>query len=115
MYHQRYAEIASDSSNICRAREKDALERAVSKLAIAKSRGPLTPEAFEATDFVRRLWSIFIADLSNEENGLPEELRASLISIGIWVRKESDLIDRGQSANFDGLIDINKLIADGLA
>lgn len=115
MYQQRYAEMASESSRIARTREKDALEKAVSKLAVAKSKGPLSPEAFEATDFVRRLWSIFISDLSNEENGLPEELRASLISIGLWVRRETDLIDRGQSSNFDGLIDINKIIADGLA
>ncbi len=115
MYQQRYAQIASESSQVSRAREKEALEKAVSKLTVAKSKGPLTPEAFEATDFVRRLWSIFIADLSNDENGLPEELRASLISIGLWMRKESDLIDRGQSTNFDGLIDINQLIADGLA
>lgn len=114
MYHQSYARIASESPQNARARERDALEEAVSRLEIAKSTGPLTPEAFEATDFVRRLWSIFINDLSNDENGLPAELRASLISIGLWVRKEADLIDRGDSDNFDGLIDINRLIADGL-
>ncbi len=115
MYQQRYAQIASDSSIVSRAREKEALEKAVSKLAAAKSKGPQTPESFEATDFVRQLWSIFISDLSHDENGLPPELRASLISIGLWVRKETDLIDQGRSANFDGLIDINKIIADGLA
>lgn len=115
MYQQRYAEIASESSTTARAREKDALERAIVKLTSAKSQGPRTPEAFDATDFVRRLWSIFIADLDNEENGLPADLRASLISIGFWVRREADLIDRGESENFDGLIDINRTIADGLA
>jgi flagellar protein FlaF len=115
MYQQRYAEMASDSPQVARMREKEALEKAISRLAAARSKGALSPEAFEATDFVRRLWSIFIADLSNEDNGLPAELRASLISIGMWVRREADRIDRGQSSNFDGLIEINKLIADGLA
>jgi flagellar biosynthesis activator protein FlaF len=115
MYHQRYAEIANDSSHSARAREKDALENAIRKLGAAKSSGPLTPESFEATDFIRRLWSIFISDLCNEENGLPPELRASLISIGFWVRREADAIDRGESTNFDGLIDINRIIADGLS
>lgn len=115
MYHQRYAQIANESSQTARMREKDALERAIAKLGAARSAGPLTPEAFEATAFLRQLWSIFISDLCNEENGLPKELRASLISIGIWVRREADMLDRGESENFDGLIDINKLIADGLA
>jgi flagellar biosynthesis activator protein FlaF len=115
MYQQRYAEIASGSAKSARAREKEALDAAIVKLSVAKVRGALTPEAFEATDFLRRLWSIFIMDLSNEENGLPPELRASLISIGLWVRREADLIDSGQSENFDGLIDVNQLIADGLA
>lgn len=114
MYQQSYAKIAIDSPPNARARERDALEEAIARLTSAKQAGRLTPEAFEATDFVRRLWSIFISDLSSDENGLPAELRASLISIGLWVRKEADLIDHGESENFDGLIDINRLIADGL-
>lgn len=114
MYQQRYAEIASESGKSARQRERQALETAIAKLALGKARGALSPEAFEATDFLRRLWSIFIMDLSNDDNGLPPDLRASLISIGIWVRREADLIDQGKSENFDGLIDVNQLIADGL-
>jgi flagellar protein FlaF len=114
MYQQRYTEMASDSSKASRAREKEALEHANAKLYLAKSQGLLTPEAFEATSFVRLLWSIFINDLNSEENGLPQELRASLISIGLWVRREADLIDQGKSKNFDGLIEVNQIIADGL-
>jgi flagellar protein FlaF len=115
MYQQRYAEIADDSAGTARDRERRALEIAIEKLKIAKSRGAQSPESFEATNYLRRLWTIFLIDLSNEENGLPEALRASLISIGIWVRRESDLIDGGASTNYDGLIEINRLIADGLA
>jgi len=114
MYQQRYAEIAGESGKNARAKEKDALEKAINKLAVAKTRGALSPESFEATNYLRRLWAIFIEDLSNDENGLPESLRASLISIGLWVRREADLIDTGASTNFDGLIEVNQLIADGL-
>jgi flagellar protein FlaF len=114
MYQQRYAEIASDSAKSAREREKEALETAIAKLQSARAHGPLTPQAFDATDFVRSLWSIFIMDLSNDENGLPADLRASLISVGIWVRREADMIDQGKSENFEGLIDVNQLIADGL-
>ncbi|WP_457798529.1 flagellar biosynthesis regulator FlaF [Methylocystis sp. S23] len=115
MYQQRYAEIAGDSAKSAREREREALQAAIAKLALAKARGALSPEAFEATAFVRRLWTIFLADLSAEENGLPADLRAALISIGLWMRRETDLIDEGKSSNFDGLIDLNQIIADGLA
>jgi flagellar biosynthesis activator protein FlaF len=114
MYQQRYTEMASDSAQVSRAREKAALEHANAMLSVAKAHGLLTPEAFEATNFTRSLWSIFINDLNSDENGLPQELRASLISIGLWVRREVDLIDQGKSRNFDGLMEINQLIADGL-
>lgn len=114
MYQQLYAEVASGSTKHARLKEREALEIAIRKLSVAKERGALSRESFEATDYLRRLWTIFIADLTDRENGLPDNLRASLISIGIWVKREADLIDRGASANFDGLIDINQLIADGL-
>lgn len=114
MYQQRYAEVANDSASNARARERDALQIAVAKLALAKAHGPGTPQSFEATAYLRRLWSVFLMDLSHEDNALPDKLRASLISIGMWVRRESDLIDAGDSKNFDGLIEINQLIADGL-
>jgi len=114
MYQQRYAEIAGDSAKTARERERKALETAIAKLVLAKTHGARSPEAFEATAFVRRLWMIFLTDLSGDENGLPPALRASLISIGLWIRREADLIDEGRSSNFDGLIDINQLIADGL-
>lgn len=115
MYQQRYAEIADDSSLNARGRERKALEIAIEKLRAAKAGGPQSPESFDATNYLRRLWTIFLLDLSNEENGLPETLRASLISIGLWVRREADQVDSGASANYDGLIAINQLIADGLA
>jgi flagellar biosynthesis activator protein FlaF len=115
MYQHRYTEVANDSAKASREREKEALESANAKLSLAKQRGIQTPEAFEATHFVRLLWSVFINDLNNDENGLPAELRASLISIGLWVTREAELIDEGKSKNFDGLIEINRIIADGLA
>lgn len=114
MYQQRYAAIASESAKSARAAERRALETAIEKLRSAKAVGALTPASFEATDFLRRLWSALHADLSGPDNALPEDLRASLISIGIWIRREADLIDRGESTNFEGLIDINQIIADGL-
>jgi flagellar biosynthesis activator protein FlaF len=115
MYHHLYAEMVDDSPKKARETERAVLETAIKKLAVAKTRGARSPEAFEATHFLRHLWSIFIKDLSGTENALPESLRASLISIGLWIQREADLIDSGKSTNFDGLIEVNQMIADGLA
>jgi flagellar protein FlaF len=114
MYDRLYAEASGDSFANARKRERELLQEIIRKLAMAKQRGPLSAEAFEATSYMRRLWSAFIADLSSEENALPPPLRASLISIGLWMHGQADLIDSGRSTNFDGLIEINQIIADGL-
>jgi flagellar biosynthesis activator protein FlaF len=114
MYRRHYAEMSEEASHNARRRERTILESAVTKLREAKLCGARTPESFEATAYVRQLWTVFISDLSSDENALPIALRASLISIGIWVRREVDRIDSGQSENFDGLIEINQMIADGL-
>jgi flagellar biosynthesis regulator FlaF len=43
-----------------------------------------------------------------------QELRANLISIGIWIIKESERIRKRESDNFQGIIDISIIIRDGL-
>lgn len=114
MYRLSYNEILEESSNECRERERMAFERIIEMLGEAQAHGPMSVESAKAIAFVQRLWSLLIEDLLNQENGLPEKLRAEIISIGLWIMKESELIRRGESQNYKGLIDINKIICDGL-
>jgi flagellar protein FlaF len=115
MYRHIYAQTVEESPAAARVRERELLERAIRLLAVARIKGARSAESFEATDNLRRLWVILIEDLSSEGNALPEALRASLISIGLWILREIDSIDSGRSDNFDGLIEINQMIADGLS
>ena len=64
--------------------------------------------------YVRRLWTIFIEDLAHPENGLPEQLRADIISIGLWVVKETDRLRADRSNDVMQLVEINRLIRDAL-
>lgn len=114
MYRQLYTEIADDSAQEARRAERALMERGVSLLSAAKEKGVGSPEAFEATAYVRRLWQAFIKDLANDDNALPEVLRAAFISIGLWILKECVLIDQGASDKFDALIEVNEIIAKGL-
>jgi len=114
MYQFTYAEIADDSPQEMRARERDALERAVALLEAADAAGAQSREAGEALSYVRKLWTIFLDDLGAQGNDLPEALRAQLISIGIWIMKEAERLRTGASTSFAELVEINAIIRDGL-
>jgi flagellar protein FlaF len=115
MYQFSYAEVLEDDPQESRERERVLLHRAVELLKAARDTGPGSREGIEALAFLRRIWTVLLDDLVSPENGLPEKLRASLISIGIWILKEADLIRVEHSRTMDGLIAVNETIRDGLA
>ncbi len=76
---------------------------------------PVTnPKTIAALDWNRRMWSVFSSDCGIKGNSLPDQLRAGIVSLSIWVSKHSSLVMRG-SERIDSLIDINKTIMEGLA
>ena len=67
----------------------------------------------DALDWNRRLWSTLSSDCSAPGNGMPEALRAQIISLSLWVsRYSSDVATR--AASIDALIDVNRAIMEGL-
>ena len=114
MYQFSYAEILQDDPREARFRERGAFEHAIDLLKKADEKGPKSNESAEALVFLRRLWTILLEDLANPENALPEPLRADLISIGLWIMKEADLIRGDKSRNFNGISEICTIIRDGL-
>ncbi|MFS8180993.1 flagellar biosynthesis regulator FlaF [Pseudovibrio denitrificans] len=115
MYQMSYAETLEDSSDDRRGQERELFSLVIAQLQAASEHGVLSSEASQALTSVHRLWSILIDDLGRPENGLPAELRADLISIGIWCIKQADLIREGKSDDFQSLIEINGLVRDGLS
>jgi flagellar protein FlaF len=103
-----------DSADIGRARERAAFDRAIDLMESADAADAPAATRTEAVSFVQRLWSLLIADLTSPENDLPESLRADLVSIGLWILRQSDRILRGDAQGFDGLIYVNAKIRDGL-
>jgi flagellar protein FlaF len=115
MYQFTYAEVVEDSPREMRAREREALTRCIDMLETASTCGAQSREAQSALSALRRLWTLFIEDLGSETNDLPIELRAQLISIGIWVFKEIERLRAGATQSFADIIEINAIIRDGLA
>lgn len=71
-------------------------------------------ERMDALDWNRRMWSVLGADCSVDGNGLPDMVRANIISLSIWVNKHTSLVMRNQE-EIGPLIDINRIIMQGLA
>jgi len=114
MYQFSYADVQTDSVADARDREKQLLTRSIDMLVAAKESGPLSLKSIEAIHFLNRVWRSLIDDLGSPENALPSDLRANLISIGLWLLREAEEIRQGRSDNFDGLIEVSQIIRDGI-
>ncbi|MBX9741566.1 MAG: flagellar biosynthesis regulator FlaF [Beijerinckiaceae bacterium] len=114
MYQVSYDEIIEDGSEEERSRERQAFDESIRLLEQAMSAGVKSSAAIQALHFTEQLWTILIEDLLNPGNALPEATRASIVSIGIWVVKEIELIRKGQSDDLEGIVSINAIIRDGL-
>lgn len=82
--------------------------------ALRETAGQAGKEMFEAVNWNRRLWLTLQADLSSEENQYPDDLKAKLISLALWVDRHSAAVLRGQQT-VDALINVNRAIMDGLS
>lgn len=114
MYKFSYEEALSKSGSRKRENERLAIEQSVALLKSAEKAGTNSREAIDAICFLNRLWSFLLEDLAKPDNALPDDVRAKLISIGIWMLREAQSISNGKSNNFAGLIEISNVIAEGL-
>lgn len=71
--------------------------------------GPL----MEVIDWNRKMWQVLALDCANQNNTLPEGLRANIVSLSFWVTKYSTKVMR-ERAPLDPLIAVNRSIMEGL-
>jgi flagellar protein FlaF len=114
MYQFSYADILADDADDARARERQALDQAAAMLLHAAEGAPGSTEEAKAVDFTTELWALFVKDLAHPGNAMSDELRASLMSIGLGVMAECRRIALGQSRDLAGIADICGIIRDGL-
>jgi flagellar protein FlaF len=71
-------------------------------------------ERMEALDWNRRMWSVLASDCSVDGNGLPEIVRANIVSLSIWVNRHTSQVMRN-TEEIGPLIEVNRIIMQGLA
>jgi flagellar biosynthesis activator protein FlaF len=114
MYMKHYEQIAEETSERIRSNELRAIEHSVLLMEQAEKSGMEPRPVIEAVFFVNRLWGVLLEDLASRDNVLPEDLRAKLISIGIWILRTAEDIRHNKIADFKAIISVSQTIALGL-
>ncbi|MDD5390006.1 MAG: flagellar biosynthesis regulator FlaF [Gallionellaceae bacterium] len=69
----------------------------------------------DALSYNQRVWTFFQAELSVEDNPLPEEIRRNLLALSLFVdRRSFDVLAYPAPEKLDILISINNNVAAGL-
>lgn len=83
--------------------------------ALMEAKGGPRDESYHRTvHWNLRMWLAFQEDVANDDNALPDEIKAGIISLSLWVERETFKALKGE-IELDDLIDINRTIMAGLA
>ena len=115
MYQFSYADIQTDSVADAKDRERQLLTRSIDLL----DRGARKRPRLDARRSRRSISSTASGPRSSRisaapTTSCPKELRANLISIGLWLLREAEEVRQGRSDNFEGLIEVSQIIRDGI-
>lgn len=99
-----------------RQTEARALLEAARRLSVVKSEGSDDLTEYRAALRLNwRLWTIIQSDIASEENALPSEIKANVMSLSIFIDKHTvGALAEPDTSKLDVLIDINRNIASGL-
>ena len=107
----------SQQEVILNDREIDAraLLRCAGRLQLAMDNKEDMNEVAAAVRHNQRLWTIFQVSLCDPENGLPSDLKATLLSLSHYIDRISyKAVVQYEPKLLTSLIDINRIIATGL-
>ena len=115
MYTSYYAESSQLSGSCQKSNEVEALNHLIDCLKEAKVQGIQSAVGINALYQTNLVWCFLLEDLAKPENSLPDQLKADLVSIGLFILKEVERIRQNENDNLDALIELNIMISTGLA
>jgi flagellar protein FlaF len=89
------------------------LGQVTAELIAAGEAGCSVQRRSEALKWNRQVWAAFRMDLVGEDNKLPDDLKAKLISLSFFVDRETVEVLYERS-DFSNLIEVNRSIMKGL-
>lgn len=110
-----YGKVANQTTNQ-RELEASLLLRAASRLQAVhdgwdRKRGELA----DALLYNRRLWTIFMTSVAQDDNPLPRQVRQDIANLGLFVFSQSlSLIGDPRPEHLGSLVNINRQLAAGL-
>jgi flagellar protein FlaF len=90
------------------------LAQVTAAMLAARDQADELPKLVDAVLWNRSVWAAFRDDLSHPQNGLPDDVKARLISLSLWVDRETNAV-LGRTSDLDALVDVNRTIMEGLA
>ena len=111
---QAYAQTQKSSMP---PREVEAMAFTKAALMLEEAKGKVDDyDSYAAAlKFNQLLWTIIQADVVDKENQLPAQLKANILSLSIFVDRQTiKSLANTKAENLDTLININKNLAEGL-
>ena len=108
--YQRARTVAEDP----RAAEHRLVSQITGEMLHARDAGLAGAALMPVLHRNREMWSLFGAACGAPGNGLPDALRASIVSIGLWVDRFTSEVVAGRES-IEDLIAVNRSVAEGLA
>lgn len=97
-----------------RTMEHRLMNQVTGALIDARARQLKGGQLAEILHWNREVWSTFSTMCADPTNMLPAPLRAGVISLSLWVDRHTSDVMAGKE-QVDELIDVNRMIMDGLA
>ena len=113
MYLQAYQQASTWAENPRQTEYRLFAQVTLALMEAAKTDRSDIPARIDALDWNRRVWTVLSDDCHNPQNTLPLPLRASIISLAIWVGKHTSAVIR-KTEDIEPLIEINRIVMQGL-
>ena|ERR1700742_152097 len=107
--YQNTQRITEDS----RSTEYRLFGQVTGALIDVQKEGRAGPPLVDAIDWNKRLWRTLAADCMDDRNQLPQDVRAKIVSLSLWIAKYSRRVTR-EGASLEPLIEVNRTIMQGL-
>ncbi|MBO6814767.1 MAG: flagellar biosynthesis regulator FlaF [Rhizobiaceae bacterium] len=114
MFMQAYEDVMEDEQDALRSSEAQVIDRTIRLMQESDQKPSDRMLRTRAIHLTSQVWSYFLNDLASSENATPKELKASLISIGIYIMKHLNAMRSEESLGFGAVTEVSINIREGL-